>query len=56
MNDPLLKALDALLRRNSVNAEDDQRLSILTDMLWKMVRKDWHGVSDCANDLRELRL
>lgn len=35
---------------------DDQRHTILVDLLWKLVRNDWHGVSDAANDLRELHL
>lgn len=32
----------------------DELGTIITDLLWKATRRDWHGVSDCANDLREL--
>ena len=33
-----------------------ERHAILMDMLWKFVRSDYHGVMDCAADMRELHL
>lgn len=51
MSEDLRKALEALLR-----TDNDQRRTIILDMLWKAARGDWHGVSDAACDLRELGL
>jgi hypothetical protein len=31
-----------------------QREVIKLDLLGKFLREDWHGVADCAMDLREL--
>jgi hypothetical protein len=45
----LTKALDELLKNSS-----EQELAIIQDMLWKATRRDWHGVSDAANDMRVL--
>lgn len=58
MNDVLRDALTATLdgAPGKWTAEDDQRRAILLDLLWKLVRKDYHGVADCAMDLRELHL
>jgi hypothetical protein len=33
---------------------DEQIRAIEADMRGKMHRRDWHGVADCAMDLREL--
>lgn len=33
---------------------DEQVQAIMTDMRGKIHRRDWHGVADCAMDLREL--
>ncbi len=33
---------------------DEQHAAILADLKGKLQREDWHGVSDAANDLREL--
>lgn len=33
-------------------ASTDEDKALIMDMLWKAARKDWHGVSDAANDLR----
>lgn len=33
---------------------DEQIQAIETDMRGKIHRRDWHGVADCAMDLREL--
>lgn len=54
MSEELRKALEDLLGKASETS--DQRYTILVDMLWKAARGDWHGVSDAANDLRELGL
>lgn len=35
---------------------NEPKRAILTDLLWKFVRGDNHGVMDCAADLRELHL
>jgi hypothetical protein len=35
---------------------NEPKRAILTDLLWKAVRADYHGVMDCAADLRELHL
>lgn len=58
MSDALRDALHRLLdgKPGKWTAEDDQRHAIYLDLLWKLVRKDYHGVADCAMDLRELRL
>jgi hypothetical protein len=44
--------LFSILRRMAT--DDTQRGAIIADMLWKVSRRDWHGVSDAACDLREL--
>lgn len=51
MSQELLEAIYKLLGQGS-----DARKTILLDLLWKMARSDWHGVMDCAADLRELHL
>ena len=58
VNDVLRDALTSMLDGvpGPWTADDDQRHAILVDLLWKVVRKDYHGVADCAMDLRELRL
>ncbi len=33
---------------------EEQRRVILVDLKGKLFREDWHGVMDCAADLREL--
>jgi len=33
---------------------EEQRRIILNDLHGKLFREDWHGVMDCAADLREL--
>jgi len=33
---------------------EEQRAVILADLKGKLYREDWHGVMDCAADLREL--
>jgi hypothetical protein len=33
---------------------EEQRAVILADLKGKLFREDWHGVMDCAADLREL--
>lgn len=33
---------------------EEQYLALLADLLGKLFRRDWHGVSDAANDLRVL--
>jgi hypothetical protein len=33
---------------------DEQKAALLQDLKGKLFREDWHGVSDAANDLREL--
>ncbi len=33
---------------------DEQHAAIVADLKGKVERKDWHGVSDAANDLRVL--
>lgn len=52
MRPELESAIDRLLH----DAASDQKRVIILDMLWKLARQDWHGVADCAMDLRELRL
>ena len=32
----------------------EQRLAVLEDLLCKLAREDWHGVADCAMDLRDI--
>lgn len=58
MTDVLRKALTALLSHydGEWTAEHEQRQILHMDLLWKLVRKDYHGVADCAMDLRELHL
>lgn len=57
MSQELIRALERLLAINSVIAPDsEQRHAIVLDLLWKLSRRDYHGVADCAMDLRELRL
>lgn len=58
MSELLRQALNALLLEQPLGFDKDfdQRAAIITDMLWKLARRDWHGVADCAMDLRELRL
>jgi hypothetical protein len=50
-NGQLLAELEDVL-----HTDGEQKRAILTDMLWKVVRQDYHGVMDCAADLRELGL
>lgn len=33
---------------------EEQRNVILEDLKGKLFREDWHGVADCAMDLRDL--
>jgi len=36
---------------------DQKRLQVMVDyLLLKVLERDWHGVSDAANDLRELEI
>lgn len=53
MTENLERALDQLTRQGQTRF-DDECHTIICDMLWKAVRRDWHGVADCAMDLREL--
>lgn len=57
MNSALNKALHMMLMAVDFDSADEaQRRAILVDLLWKLIRKDYHGVADCAMDLRELHL
>jgi hypothetical protein len=31
-----------------------QRAAIIEDLMHKVAREDWHGVADCAMDLRDI--
>ena len=33
---------------------EDHRTAIIDDLLNKLAREDWHGVADCAMDLRDI--
>lgn len=55
MSDVLRDALNELLDE-AQSARNDQRRVICLDLLWKLARRDYHGVADCAMDLRELGL
>lgn len=56
MTEHMRRGIEAMMGAGQVTWTelDDQRHAIVRDMIWKMIRKDWHGVCDCANDLREL--
>lgn len=55
MTEELRRALQLMLDGDNA-LEVQQRRVIVYDLLWKLARKDYHGVADCAMDLRELHL
>jgi hypothetical protein len=38
---------------DKLSAATEEDRAIMTDLLWKFTRGDWHGVADAACDMRE---
>lgn len=42
--------------QDDLHTLDRDKEIMIKDLLMKVRRQDWHGVSDAANDLRELEI